>query len=234
MDHLLVLTVLHYTINIVICSQYSECGYQSQLYDCPGTANDRIDPIHSHLSLLNINGRSFDKVRMDLVNICGLQNDTFGTSHCFADWTHVDCCPVITQHASNTNEKSKIEGMHQINQLGPHIMQYSLPINDDKNGSWCTCHHGAPKDVCHLQFGSMIAFKLIWCPEYAQLPANNFIALLVDNNGNLLNFGKPYNQPSINTKVMNWKVIMRSKDTSFKNDMIKLCDNAWKMNKREL
>ena len=128
------------------------------------------------------------------------------------------------------------EGMHRINQLGPHIVQYSLPINDDKNGSWCTCHNGAPFDVCHLQFGAIIAFKLVWCPENAAITTTNqlWMAMLIDNDGNLLNYGIPLDQPHINTKMSNWKVILNSKDIVFKTDIINLCSTSWQMNKKEL
>eukprot|EP01083_Nonionella_stella_P318562 1165134_1 len=160
--------------------RYEDCGYQSHLDDCPGTAYDRMNNIQYRLSSINLHGMSWSKLRMSLVDICGLKNNTMATTHCFADWTHVDCCSIVTIHSFVTNQHSHVTGMHPINQLGPHITQNSILVGNDNNGSWCTCHHGAPKDVCHLQFGAMLAFKLIWCPNPS---FTDFIALFVDNDG---------------------------------------------------
>lgn len=238
-QYLLILTLMLMSIT-VFCEwdpselRYGDCGYKSELYDCPGTADHRIDPIHSALSRIDIDGVSWRTLRMELVSICGLNNDSTETSHCFADWTHVDCCPIITSHAFNTNEEARIENMHRTNQLGPHIIRNSVPIGSDRNGSWCTCSHGAPMDVCHLQMGSAIAFKVLWCPFMADASASQYIALLVDNDGNLLNYGRPRDQPSSKTKRLNWNIVTNSKHETFKSDMTLLCQSTWRMINREL
>ena len=48
--------------------------------------------------------------------------------------------------AHNTNEESKVAGMHPLNKLGAHIVKASLPARGP-GGSWCTCHLSSPHDV---------------------------------------------------------------------------------------
>merc|ERR1712083_963246 len=96
---------------------------------------------------VELDGRSFTDIRSDLVYACGLKNDIRETSHCFSDFNHVDCCSIMTQFSSNTNEEARVKGMDPVNDLSYHIQQYSLPLGGDENGSWCTCEIGAPEDV---------------------------------------------------------------------------------------
>ena len=60
------------------------------------------------------------------------------------------------------------------------------------------------------------------------------MALLVDNDGTVLNYGIPTHQPPLGTKQLNWNIITESKDTAFKADMISACEWVWRMDKREL
>ena len=80
----------------------------------------------------------------------------------FDDFNHVDCCVMESGNTHQTNEASRVVGMHPVNYLGAHIVDAS--VSDlGPGGSWCTCHLSSPADVCHKQFGARTAFKLAWC-----------------------------------------------------------------------
>ena len=230
--------------HIVISTTQYECSYRSPSNICPGTAVSRIDTIQSLVKALDMN-KKWENVRKDLVSSCGLLSDIRATSHCFNDWNHVDCCSIRTQHAMNTNEHSKIDGMHRINYLGDHIIKYSIELNNDKNGSWCTCHMNVPNDVCHKQFGAINAFKLIWCPDdpylvtpYVRDNSVKFMAVIIDNDGNVLNHGYPIIQknekPSQMTMIHNYVSLMKTENGVFKNDIENICSEVWNKYKNEL
>ena len=66
---------------------------------------------------------------------------------------HVDCCTMDTARQHQTNEHSRVVGMHHVNYLGAHIVKASL-ADRGPGGSWCTCHLSSPEDVCHKQCAS--------------------------------------------------------------------------------
>lgn len=87
-----------------------------------------------------------------------------------------------------------------------------------QGGSWCTCEIGAgedpPQDVCHLQFEARVGFKLVWCPGTGEgKAANSFDSfVLVDDDGSLLNSGRPTGQlPPMYQRVNNYRVVEGSK-----------------------
>ncbi len=128
--------------------------------------------------------RPWSEVRAAILGACGLRDD-HSTGHCFNDWNHVDCCVMESGSTHRTNERSRIPGMHAVNQLGPHIVAASIVGGAwAGGGSWCTCQMGSPYDVCHQQFGARTAFKLVWCDGTG-------VAVLVDDYGNPLARGKP-------------------------------------------
>lgn len=150
-------------------------------WDCPGTATDRVTAIRAKAVTVDLSGH-WDDVREALVQSCGL---TVGSStrHCFNDFNHVDCCAMKQGAVHRTNAESLVPGMHAVNQLGGHITAASVP-SFGAGGSWCTCHLNSPFDVCHKQFGASTAFKLVWCE-------GTKLAALIDDSGNLLNWGTP-------------------------------------------
>lgn len=143
---------------------------------CSGTAWERSAAAVDAARLVDLD-RPWREVREDLVSACGLRVQR-STSHCFNDFNHVDCCAMGTGNTHRTNEQSRVEGMHAVNQLGPHITDAALPGHGE-GGSWCTCHLASPYDVCHRQFGARTAFKLVWC-------GGSGVAVLVDDDGNVL------------------------------------------------
>ena len=80
--------------------------------------------------------------------------------------------------------------------------------------------------MCHLQFGAKIAFKAVWCPNES---VDDFMLLMIDNDGALLNYGKPTDQPSFYTKLSNWRVIESSENAKFKADITAHCNAVWAM-----
>jgi hypothetical protein len=77
-------------------------------------------------------------------------------------------------------------------------------------GSWSTCIIGCnvepPQDVAHIQFQSRIAFKLVWCPP----SFTKFV--LVDDDGNLLNYGSPTGAlPALSERRKNYQIVAGSK-----------------------
>ncbi len=133
------------------------------------------------------------------------------TGHSFNDWNHVDLCAMNGDVSANENS-GEVKGIAIGNQLGPGIQIASLP-ELGPGGSWSTCMMGCnrdpPRDVAHVQFRSRIAFKLVWCP-----PAyDSFV--LVDDAGELLNYGKPETSskgmPSKGERDYNYKMVKGSK-----------------------
>ena len=62
-----------------------------------------------------------------------------------------------------------------------------------------------PQDVCHIQFGAAVGFKLVWCPG----PGAAFTTFaLVDDDGLLLASGTPSGDlPSLRDRRANWQVV---------------------------
>ena len=158
---------------------FPDCPDQPE--GCTGTAIARAHAAMQRARNIDLD-RPWDDVREAILDACGLQN-LAATSHCFNDFNHVDCCAMGASSTHRTNERSRVTGMHPVNQLGPHILTASI-AERGAGGSWCTCHLSSPRDVCHQQFGARTAFKLIWCD-------GTRVAMLVDDYGNVLASGKP-------------------------------------------
>ena len=113
---------------------------------------------------------------------------------------------MVGKNTHRTNEESRVEGMHRVNLLGPHIEDASLVERGD-GGSWCTCILGAdqepPQDVAHVQFRSRVAFKLVWSP------VDDFGSFaLVSDSGELLAHGTPTGAvPSYRERMANYEVV---------------------------
>jgi len=75
-------------------------------------------------------------VRDALLTACGLRLGE-STSHCFDDFNHVACCAMSAAQHDNTNEESRVVGMHPVNFLGDHIVAASDP-SLGIGGSWCS------------------------------------------------------------------------------------------------
>ena len=190
----------------------------------PGTAVQRRSSVLRHFSNLTqtqLNG-DWGDIRRSLLQSCGLADSRSAvgrgrTTHCFADYNHVDCCAMQATLAFNENE-GRVAGMHQSNQLGPGITASSLE-DHGSGGSWCTCHIGAgktpPRDVCHVQFSAKISFKLVWCPGPSTPPTfERFV--LVGDDGELLATGTPEVDsleplPHIREREANYNVVAGSK-----------------------
>lgn len=199
--------------------------------DCPGkgcigTAWTRQQAAQQRASAVDLDGL-WSEVREALVDACGLRVQR-STGHCFNDFNHVDCCTMVNNSTHRTNEESRVEGMHRVNLLGPHIVDAAIADRGD-GGSWCTCHLSAPMDVCHKQFGAQPAFKLVWCDGTGT-------AAVVDDHGNVLNRGKP--QPDAangdGDRVPDyggararrdlWKVLATSKNMTMRGRWRRSCD----------
>jgi hypothetical protein len=157
-------------------AQFADCPW-----DCPGTAHERQSKARAEVLRVDMSAPWAD-VRHGLVRACGLLLG-HSTSHCFADFNHVDCCTMVAGNTHRTNEESRIAGMHPVNQLENHIKAASVRSHSE-GGSWCTCHLQSPFDVCHRQFGAAPALKLVWCEGDA-------LAVVVDDSGNVLTSGYP-------------------------------------------
>lgn len=184
----------------------------------PGTALDRTEKgkeLASQLQKETLNGDWASLVRPSLLQACGLRDKTTVrpgngyTGHCFNDYNHVDCCTMIGEVAHNENN-GQVQGIAYSNPLGKGILSASIPSNGE-GGSWCTCQLGSgnapPADVCHIQFQSQIAFKLVWCKsdDYRSFT-------LVDDVGELLAYGEPSGRlPSYNQRKGNYRVVEGSK-----------------------
>lgn len=192
-------------------------------WDCPGTATDRVDAIRSRVAQVDLSGR-WDDVREELVQSCGLAVGDF-TGHCFNDFNHVDCCAMKQGAVHRTNSESLVPGMHAVNHLGAHITGAS-DLSFGPGGSWCTCHLNSPFDVCHKQFGASTAFKLVWCE-------GTKLAALVDDSGNLLNWGTPTGGSSRvpgyggdRARFQAWGVLVNSPNETMSLRWHQACDTA--------
>lgn len=131
------------------------------------------------------------------------------TGHSFNDYNHVDLTAMLEEVSHFDNSDGKVVGISRSNRLGEGIKIASIP-DLGVGGSWSTCQIGSnvepPQDVAHIQFRSRIAFKLVWCP-----PAfNKFV--LVDDDGNLLNYGIPTGElPPLRERQRNYQVVAGSK-----------------------
>ena len=146
-------------------------------------------------------------VRWDLSSIACAHKCVYDAGHCFADWNHVDCCTMVGRNAHNENS-GRVAGMSFTNRLGAGITKSSVPTHG-AGGSWCTCQVGAAqdRDVCHVQFNSSIAFKLVWCPQSSY---TTFV--LVNDDGKTLRRGAPTGHlPPLQQRVRNYDVVKGSK-----------------------
>ena len=191
----------------------------------PGTAVQRrsiaLEQI-ANLTQAQLDG-DWGDIRRSLLQSCGLADSSRTavgrgrTTHCFADYNHVDCCTMQAGVSHNENE-GRVAGMHRSNQLGPGITASSLESHGS-GGSWCTCHIGAgkapPRDVCHVQFEARIAFKLVWCPGGSSPPAFERY-VIVDDDGALLATGLPDQDsveplPHLREREANYAVVAGSR-----------------------
>lgn len=199
------------TIAIAALAIHPDCPNQPG--GCTGTASNRVTEARNRARSLDLN-RPWPAVREDIVAACGLTVQS-STSHCFNDFNHVDCCAMDTGAAHNTNEASKVIGMHQVNYLGAHIVDASV-AERGVGGSWCTCHISSPEDVCHKQFGARTAFKLVWC-------SGSGVAALLDDYANVLTSGKPTSvggeevphMGGTRARVQSWNVLDQSRNSSW-------------------
>lgn len=187
---------------------------------CTGTAVDRAESARIRARDVDLN-RPWPEVRDSIVQACGLRVQQ-STSHCFNDFNHVDCCTMDTGRAHNTNEESRVVGMHHVNYLGAHIVDASI-ADRGTGGSWCTCHISSPEDVCHKQFGARTAFKLVWC-------RGSGVAALLDDWANVLASGKPTATAEVpmyggaRARRDSWRVLDASRNESWRDRWRGACD----------
>jgi hypothetical protein len=184
--------------------------------DYPGTAFERMYAIRDRVKGLDpVTDLSaeWQSVRRSILKAGGLKdlaNNIPGegyTGHSFNDYNHCDLTAMKLVHKDNENQ-GRVAGIAARNPLGRGISIASLGEEDNLpgGGSWSTCilgsHLEPPQDVAHVQFQSKIAFKLVWAP-----PAfTSFV--LVDDDGNLLNFGTPTGSlPSLRERQQNYAVV---------------------------
>eukprot|EP00967_Tisochrysis_lutea_P130009 scaffold224251_cov27-Tisochrysis_lutea.AAC.1 len=189
---------------------------------CGGTAVERAAESRRRAREVDLD-RPWQDVRDSLVRACGLLVGQ-STSHCFDDFNHVACCAMAASQHHNTNEESRVVGMHTVNYLGEHIIAASDPELGE-GGSWCTCQLSAPYDVCHRQFGARTAWTLLWCE-------GSGIATLVDDDANVLASGKPFvlgsEMPRYGgrrARRQAWNVIVSSRNTTWSSRFRAACDN---------
>jgi len=232
---LLIITLFIYTIyyftNYYLGNDYvfSKEFFQnsSSLIDpkYPGTAVTRMNNIISNIKSLTPSELSVDwnSVRTNLLKAGGMFNIQSGIgndSHCFEDFNHCDLTP-IRNSMFNEKNNGRVNNIDQSNSLGSSIVAASSP-NLGPGGSWCTCMINCnaqpdPQDVAHVQFKSKIAFKLVWAPP------NYTTFVLIDDSGNLLNYGTPTgNLPDINSRKDNFNLTIGSK---YSNAAIKIGKN---------
>ena len=197
--------------------------FDSCPWDCPGTALDRRATAQEAVVQVDMSGDWAD-VRHALVRACGLKVEQ-STSHCFEDFNHVDCCTMVDDNTHRTNEQSRVPGMHHVNLLGPHITRASNSAHGP-GGSWCTCHLNSPFDVCHKQFGSSTAFKLVWCK-------GSTLAAVTDDSGNLLNWGRPRGDSNsvpgygaAKARAQDWRVLESSPNATMTERWVAACEEA--------
>ena len=188
---------------------------------CRGSADSRAQKARELVKSVAFGG-DWSTVREKMVSACGLKVQS-STSHCFEDFNHVDCCTMQDKTSQRTNEKSQVEGMHEQNFLGSHIVDGSLQENGP-GGSWCTCQLGTPRDVCHQQFGAEPAFKLVWCH-------GTTLAVAVTDAGEVLNSGRPKGSaiPGYGAQEARrdaWRIIQGSNDLEYKQRIYAACKQA--------
>jgi len=180
----------------------------------PGTAVTRMNNIISNIKSLTPAELSVDwnSVRTNLLKAGGMRNIQSGVgndSHCFEDFNHCDLTP-IRDSMFNQKNNGRVNNIDQTNSLGSSIVAASIP-DPGPGGSWCTCMINCntqpdPKDVAHVQFQSKIAFKLVWAPP------NYTTFVLIDDSGNLLNYGTPTgNLPDYKSRKDNFSLTIGSK-----------------------
>ena len=211
---LTLVAALALAVNGEFCSASSKTCY-------PGTASARNAMVRERAESLSnsaLNGDWSTQLRPALLHACGLQdNDTArpglgNTGHCFNDYNHVDCCTMQGSRAHREN-LGRVDGIAFRNPLGAGIQLASLPVGEEGSGSWCTCQLGAredpPRDVCHVQFGAAVGFKLVWCPGPG---AKHATLALVDDDGVLLVTGNPTGAvPPLSERRANWQVVKGGK-----------------------
>jgi len=201
---------------------YNDCPDQPD--GCGGTAVARSQEAMARARAVDLN-RSWKLVRDDIVRACGLRVQQ-STTHCFNDWNHVDCCTMESASTHRTNQESRVAGMHAVNFLGTHIVDASV-TDLGSGGSWCTCHISSPEDVCHRQFGSRTAFKLVWC-------SGSGVAALLDDYGNVLSSGKPIGSGSsgvptyggAGARQQSWHVLSASRNHTWAGRWLSACDRV--------
>lgn len=198
-----------------------DCPHQAN--GCGGTAEERAEEAKRRARLVSLDA-PWNEVREAVVDACGLQVQQ-STSHCFQDFNHVDCCTMDSTQQHETNEASRVAGMHAVNYLGSHIVDASISERGP-GGSWCTCQISSPEDVCHRQFGARTAFKLVWCR------GTGFAALL-DDYANVLSHGKPTSArgepPAMGgarAREQSWRVLDESKNASWASRWRAACDEV--------
>eukprot|EP00941_MAST-03F_sp_MAST-3F-sp1_P003195 g3195.t1 len=190
----------------------------------PGTAVARMHAARARASSLSKDDLSskWEEVRRKLLWACGLRdlpNAQPGkgyTGHAFNDSNHCDATTMLLETADNENE-GRVAGIARRNPLGDGIKIASDP-SIGEGGTWCTCMQGCnqdpPQDVAHIQFQSRIAWKLVWCPpEYESF-------CIVDDEGNLLNSGKPTGPlPHLFHRKQNYSFVKGSKYARAANEL---------------
>jgi len=172
---------------------------------------DRVRSLNSDAT--NLNG-DWENVRRNILWAGGLKdlpNAAPGagyTGHSFNDFNHCDLTAMLGEYSTAEN-RGRVAGIHQSNQLGAGIRIASLE-ELGPGGSWSTCMIGCnkepPQDVAHIQFHSRIAFKLVWVPS----DFSTFV--LVDDDGKLLATGTPTGQlPPRSERSQNYRVVAGSK-----------------------
>ena len=184
--------------------------------DFPGTAYERMYAIRDRVKALDSSkdlSIEWEAVRRSILNAGGLKDLASNvpgegyTGHSFNDYNHCDLTAMKLVHKDNENQ-GRVQGIATRNPLGRGISIASLGEADGlpAGGSWSTCilgsHLEPPQDVAHVQFQSKIAFKLVWAPP----SFTSFV--LVDDDGNLLNYGTPVGSlPSLRERQQNYAVV---------------------------
>eukprot|EP00633_Aureoumbra_lagunensis_P001239 CAMPEP_0197300624 /NCGR_PEP_ID=MMETSP0890-20130614/48806_1 /TAXON_ID=44058 ORGANISM="Aureoumbra lagunensis, Strain CCMP1510" /NCGR_SAMPLE_ID=MMETSP0890 /ASSEMBLY_ACC=CAM_ASM_000533 /LENGTH=220 /DNA_ID=CAMNT_0042779573 /DNA_START=19 /DNA_END=681 /DNA_ORIENTATION=+ len=184
----------------------------------PGTAVERMKSAQARVATLSPEQLSGDwsQVRKLLLWAGGLkdlENARPGqgyTGHAFNDHNHCDLTCMLGDVQDESNSDGKVAEISRYNLLGPGIRIASIE-ELGPGGSWSTCMNGCaynpPQDVAHVQFKSRIAFKLVWSPR------DDFKSfVLVDDDGNLLNYGTPLPPlPNYSYRQMNYNMVAGSK-----------------------
>tara|TARA_B100000524_G_scaffold334616_1_gene223290 strand:+ start:1231 stop:1980 length:750 start_codon:yes stop_codon:yes gene_type:complete len=175
---------------------------------CNGTAWGRSDSAVTSARTVDFN-RAWGDVREDIVRACGL-HAVDNTKHCFNDFNHVDCCPIVSENVDRLCENEAPRYPRQSakflpsSQLGPAIKDASSATHGD-GGSWCTCQLGFPDDICHRAFGARTAFKLVWC-------WGTHLGALMDDEARVLAHGTPHalKEAHFGHRVDAWRILTNS------------------------